>query len=67
MKISEDLKFAIFKLADTASLCRYLNQEINKMCGYEGIDTDDPDFIDAFSYVEGDCDTTQIFMYLESL
>lgn len=67
MKISEDLKYAIFKLADTASLCRYLNQEIIKMCEYEGINTDDPEFIAAFAFVEGDRDTTQIFSYLENL
>ena len=67
MKISKELKYAISKLANNASLARYLNQEIIKMCESEGIDTDDPDFIAAFSYVEGDCDTTQIFMHLESL
>ena len=67
MKISEDLKYTIFKLADTASLCRYLNQEITRMCEYEGINTEDPDFIAAFAFVEGDCDTTQIFNYLENL
>ena len=67
MKISKELRCTLIQLAKIAQDARYYNQRIIQLCENEGIDTDDPDFIAAFSYVEGDCDTTQIFMHLESL
>lgn len=67
MKISSELKYAIINLAEAAQDARYFNQRILQLCEKAGIDTDNPDFIAAFSYVEGDCDTTQIFNHLESL
>ena len=67
MKISNELKCLIEALAFNSSKSRELNRLIFARCEKEGIDTDNLDFISAYSYVEGDCDTTQIFSHLESL
>ena len=67
MKISSELKYAIINLAEAAQDARYFNKRALQLCEKAGIDIDDPDFIAAFAYVEGDCDTTQIFNHLESL
>ena len=67
MKISSELKYAIINLAEAAQDARYFNKRTLKLCEKAGIDTDDPDFIAAFAYVQGDCDTTQIFNHLENL
>ena len=67
MTIPSGLKQSIKELADSARSARYLNKRILQICDQLDIDIDNPDFIAAFSFVEGDCDTTQIFSYLESL
>ena len=67
MRISSELKYAIINLAEAAQNSRYFNQRILQLCEKEGIDTDDPDFTAAFAFVEGDCDTAQIFNHLESV
>lgn len=67
MKISKELRCTLIKLAEAAQDARYYNKRTLQLCEKAGIDTDDPDFIAAFAYVEGDCDTTQIFNHLESL
>ena len=67
MKISSELKYAIINLAEAAQDARHFNQRILQLCEKAGVDTNDPDFIAAFSYVECDCDTTQLLIYLESL
>ena len=67
MKISRELKYAIINLAEAAQDARYFNQRALQLCEKAGIDTDDPDFIAAFAFIEGDCDTAQIFNHLEDL
>lgn len=67
MTIPSGLRKSIRELADIAKSARYLNKRILQICDLLDIDVDNPDFVAAFSFVEGDCDTTQIFSYLESL
>ena len=67
MECPPHVKALLESLADSARYCRFVNKTLNEEFEKLGIDTTTQEFENAFSYVEGDCDTTAILAHIEEL
>lgn len=65
MKLTKRIRNILERIADNSSKNRQLNKQLNEELSRIGVDINSEDFISAMSYVEGDCDTTQIIKHLE--
>ena len=67
MKVPIRVQQLLHQLANCSERARFLNIELNKEFKKMGVDVDSQEFIDALSYVQGDCCVEPIMMVLEDL
>ena len=67
MKVPIRVQQLLHQLANCSERARFLNIELNKEFEKMGIDMDSQEFIDALSYVQGDCCVDPIMGLLKEL
>ena len=65
MKVNSKVRKILAKMVSNAQESRELNRMLYEELDKMNVDTDSQDFINAFSYVEGDCDASPLLDYLE--
>ena len=65
MIIPSTIKKIVNKMAKNAQEQRDLNKRLTEELELLNIDVNDPEFISAFSYIEGDCAAEPLLNYLE--
>lgn len=65
MKVNSKVRKILAKMVSNAQESRELNRMLYEELDKMNVDTDTQDFINAFSYVEGDCNASLFIDYLE--
>lgn len=65
MKVNSKVRKILAKMVSNAQESRELNRMLYEELDKMNVDTDSQDFINAFSYVEGDCDASPLIDHLE--
>lgn len=65
MKVNLKVRNIVAKMVSNAQESRELNRMLYEELDKMNVDTDSQDFINAFSYIEGDCDASLFIDYLE--
>lgn len=65
MKVNSKVRTILAKMVLNAQESRELNRLLYDELAKMNVDTDSEDFINAFSYVEGDCDASPLLDHLE--
>ena len=65
MIIPATVKKIVNRMAKNAQEQRALNRQLTEELELLDIDMNDPEFISAFSYIEGDCTAEPLLNYLE--
>ena len=65
MKVTSNVRKILAKMVSNAQESRELNRMLYEELDKMNVDTNSQDFINAFSYIEGDCDASLFIEYLE--
>ncbi|MBO5711234.1 MAG: hypothetical protein J6R47_00205 [Acholeplasmatales bacterium] len=65
MNVNSKVRKIVAKMVSNAQESRELNRMLYDELDKLNVDTNSQDFINAFSYIEGDCDASLFIDYLE--
>ena len=66
MRVTKKIRTILEKMAKNSMENRKLNRQLNEELEKNGVDINDPNFIENLAYVEGDCDISLVIGYLEN-